>query len=285
MLKNKTKEQIKKQFKFIPTLFNHSVENDKIESCEEIIDYNKNLTAIIDIPNYTELPEFNNSKTVLICLFQIVTSGLSPFLLYLLEKNHNDLQFTKLQSISKTSEQETIDYMSNIISDGEISYAGFTETNENNILFLKYVSLTDTKSLPVNYYWATTHEIINLKSVINIPIALDVINFFINNQELLVLKNEDEVIYETPVIGYYITSREQNDIYREKRIDKYEKCYYFHINIPENSQKNIIRSALFLKKTGLINNNLSDYNSIVYNKKNCVSYYLIKDYAQHTILI
>lgn len=283
MLRNKTKEQIKKKFKLRPILFNHS--DDEIENDEVNKDYNNNFTAIINIPNYEELPEFNKSKPFLICLFHMVTSGLSPFLLYLLEKNNNDLQFTKLPSLGKTSEQEAIDYMSNIISDGEISYAGFTETNENNILFMKYVYLSDTKSLPDNYYWATTHEIVNLKSVINIPISSDVFNFFINNQDLLVLKNEDEVIYETPVVGYYITTCEQNDIYREKRIDKYEKCYYFHINIPEHSEKKIIRSALFLKKTGLINNNLSDYNSIVYNKKNCVSYYLIKDYAQHTILI
>lgn len=280
MLKNKTKEQIKKQFKFMPILFNHSI--DEIENCEEIIEYNNNLTAIIEIPNYTELPEFNNSKTFIICLFQIVTSGLSPFLLYLFKKNEDSLQFIKLQSLGKTSEQEAVDYMSNIISDGEISYAGFTETNENNILFLKYVALNDIKSLMGNYYWTTTHEIINLKSVINNPISSDVIDFFINHPELLVLKNEDEFIYETPVIGYYMITREQNDIYREKRIDKYEKCYYFHINMPINySNKLIVRSALFLKRTGLMDDNFSNLDSLVYNNNH---YYLIKDYAQHTVI-
>jgi len=285
MLKNKTKEQIKKQFKFMPTLFNHSSENDEIEHYEVNTDDPPNLTAIIDIPNYGELPVFNHSKTVLICLFQIVVSGGSPFLIYLLEKYNDQVQFIKLPPppLSNPIEQEAVDYMSSILSDGEISYAGFSETPEHTIVFLKYVSLADIKSLPENYYWVTIHEIVNLKSVVTIPISLDVIHFFINNGQLLVLTNEDDVLYETPVVGYYIATH--NDIYREKRLDNYEKCYYFHITMPAHSPKTMIRAVLFLKKTGLINDNFSDYDSIVYTKKNCISYYLIKAYAQHTILI
>jgi hypothetical protein len=170
----------------------------------------------------------------------------------------------------------------------DISYAGFTETSTNNILFLKYISLpsSDQFSLPSDYYWATTHEMINLKKVMNIPIALNVTDFFINNPLLLQLKNDEDVIYETPVIGYYTCDNETNDIYRENRIDKYGKCYYFYINIPEKqlvNYNNIIRAAIFLNRTGLINNTFHNLDSIVYNNKD-MHYYLIKSYAQHTVL-
>ena len=85
------------------------------------------------------------------------------------------------------------------------------------------------------------------------------------------------------MVGYYITTCEQNDIYREKKFDKYGKCYYFYINMPEHSEKKMIRSALFLKRTGLLNDNFSNLDSVVYNNKGS-HYYLIKDYAQHAVI-
>ena len=224
--------------------------------------------------------------------------GVIPFIVYLLHKTDESILDMPIFNININKhnlslKQEAVEYMNDILTpiqsqeNGEVSYAGFMETDVNNILFLKYVSLinTNTIQLPTNYYWATVHELINLKTVLNIPIEVKVTHFFIHNQTLLKLKNDNEVVYEIPVVGYYIVNDKLNssDIYREKRIDKYEKCYYFHINMPLNKQT--IRSALFLKETGLINDEFSNCNSIVYNKKNYTSYYLIKDYAQHTILI
>jgi len=297
MLKNKTREQIKSKFNLKPTLFNPVVreivykqKEDDLYN-EEKTNKNNNKSAFIDIPNYLEPPVFKNSKPFLICLFQIVMEGITPFVVYLLHKNDETVfkmpSFTRNEHNNISLKQEAVDYMNDIIipfeckENSEISYAGYMETDENNILFLKYVSLV--RKLPANYYWSTVHELINLKSICNIPIEINVTQFFISNRSLLKLKNEDEVIYEIPVIGYISNSIncKQEDVYREKKIDKYEKCYYFHINV-EN--KSVTRCALFLKQTGLINDDFSKCNSIVYNKKNCTSYYLIKDYAHHTIL-
>ena len=302
MLKNKTREQIKSKFNLKSTLFNTVVreivykqKEDDLYNEEKTVKYNKSV--FIDIPNYLELPIFKISKPFLICLFQIVMEGIEPFILYLLHKTDESILDMPVfnRNINKHNlslKQEAVEYMNDILmpvqsqENGEVSYAGFMETDVNNILFLKYVSLieTNTIKLPTNYYWATVHELVNLKTVFNIPIETKVTQFLINNRTLLKLKNENEVVYEIPVVGYYIVNDKLNsfDIYREKKIDKYEKCYYFHINV-EN--KSVIRCALFLKKTGLINDDFSKCNSIVYNKKNCTSYYLIKDYAQHTILI
>lgn len=305
MLKNRTKEQIQNKFKQIPRLdqlvmknnsdiydkYNEKKEDDKEINDEQIDNNNINNSAIIDVPNYLECPVFKSSKTLLICLFQIVTEGSSPFLLYLLhnKKTTNELQLITMHSFdggkyNENLTEEAVDYMYNILeqsdNNGEISYAGFTETATNNILFMKYISPTNNSdgfSLPSDYYWVTTHELVNLNSVMNIPIALNVIYFFINNPNLLQLTNEDDVIYETPVVGYYNTN---NDIFREKRIEKYEKCYYFDIKYTSDSK---MRAAIFLKRTGLINDTFHKFDSIVYNNKD-MHYYLIKSYAQHTVI-
>ena len=304
MLKNRTKEQIKNKFKQMPRLdqlimksnsdmyenndkeiYNQERDDDQIDN------KNKNNLAIIDVPNYLESPVFKNSKTLLICLFQIVTEGLSPFLLYLLhtKKAINELQLITMHSFdggkyNENLTEEAVDYMYNALEEidnnAEISYVGFTETTTNNILFLKYISPINKChdfSLPSDYYWATTHELVNSRSVMNIPIALNDIHFFINNPKLLQLTNEDDVIYETPVIGYYNTN---NDIFREKRIEKYEKCYYFDIKY---TTEGIMRAALFLKRTGLLNDDFNNFDSIVYNNKD-MHYYLIKSYAQHIVI-
>lgn len=295
MLKNNVREQIKSKFNLKKTsVLDKTIDEEYIRENTEDELYKKNNLAIIDVPNYLDIPSFNNSKTLLICLFQIVTEGLTPFLLYLLHSEKGThLQFITMISFdggkhNKKLTEESVVYMKRQLNTrADISYAGFTETSTNNILFLKYISLPscDNYSLSSDYYWATTHELVNLKTVMNIPIALTVTDFFIKNPILLQLKNEEDIIYETPVIGYYICDNETNDIYRENRIDKYGKCYYFDINMPEKqivNCNNIIRAAIFLNRTGLINNTFHNLDSIVYNKDK--HYYLIKSYAQHTAL-
>jgi hypothetical protein len=299
MLKNKTRDQLKNKFNLKPTLFNPVEREIMDKHTEDDIQVKDNKSVFIDIPNYLESPVFENSKPFLICFFQIVMEGITPFIIYLLHKTGESVLDMPILNRNKhdiSLKRESIEFMNDIMildrgtgtgigqENEEISYAGFIETDVNNILFLKYVSLNNstTIQLPSNYYWATVHELINLKSVCNITIKPSVTHFFMNNPTLLKLKNETDNVYETPVIGYYILNDKQTDIYREKKIDKYEKCYYFHINMPLNKQT--IRSVLFLKKTGLINDDFSRCNSIVYNKRNYTSYYLIKDYAQHTIL-
>jgi hypothetical protein len=219
--------------------------------------------------------------------------GSSPFLLYLLHcgKAGDDLQFTTLRSFdggkyNNNLTEEAVHYMKRQLNtNADISYTGFIETVTNNILFLKYISPSNSHKslLPFDYCWATTHELVNLKRVMNIPIAYSVTDFFINNHALLKLKDEEDITYETPVIGYYISK--DREIYRERKIERYEKCYYFDINMPKEITNNntIVRAALFLKRIGFLNDNFDKCDSIVYNNKD-MHYYLIKSYDRHTVL-
>lgn len=310
MLKNRTKEQVK-QLKLNSTLSSLipladnvnalSYDIKPVTEAETEYTTNYNNLAIIDIPNYLEPPHFKNSKTLLICMFQMVTDGLLPFIVYLLAKNKDELHLVQLPSFdggknNKFLQQDTINYMTHIISDGEISYAGFIETAPNNIIFLKYVPYTPYKSITSrfitdHYYWVTAHELVNLKHVIHIPISKNVVTFFMDQPSLLTLKNEKDIAYEIPVIGYYdvpamgAENYELMDIYREMRFEKYGKCYYFHMNFPIHLKNKslVMRTVLFLEKTGLLNNSFHDCNSLVYNK-NELHYYLIKNYSQHFTL-
>lgn len=122
---------------------------------------------------------------------------------------------------------------------------------------------------------------INLKKVITIPIAPALINFFINNRYLLFLKNEEEIIYETPIIAYY---KEGIDVYREIINTHLGKCYYFYSGIPNRN-----RVALFLQKHNRLarDNLLYDticYDTIFYKNENNETVYAVNNYNQYTLL-
>jgi hypothetical protein len=294
MLKNRTREQIRNKFNFNHPLFTASTkeparvtikeedENEDKDKKEEIVK-NNNL-AIIDVPNYLESPLFKNSKPLSVCLFQIVMEGLYPFLLYLLHQNgKEEVQFIKLPSFdggknNQSLKHEAIDYMENILSEGEISYVGFLETPANNMLFLKYVPAKDFRGVPPNYYWTTPHEIVNLNAVLTIPIASSVTTFFLTNPDLLSLKNENELIYESPMIGYYTSS----DLYRSFINPVAGKAYYLYNEFPTEEVERITRTVFFPGKMCLgINDSYANYDSILCYVNN-IQRFIIKNYNQQT---
>jgi hypothetical protein len=290
MLKNRTREQIRNKFNFNYNILNQHIKetletiNEEGEE-EETEKFVNNNLAIIDVPNYLEPPVFKNSKPLLICLFQIVTEGLYPFLLYLLHKNGTEeVQFIKRTSFdegknNKSLKRKAIDYMENILSEGEISYVGFLETNVNNMLFLKYVPAKDFRRVPENYYWTTPHEIVNSKAVMNMPIASTVTTFFLTNPGLLTLKNENELIYDSPMIGYYTSS----DLYLSFINPALGKAYYLYSALPtKNGAEEITRVVFFPGKMCLgMNESFANCDSILCSVNNMQDF-IIKKYNQQT---
>jgi hypothetical protein len=297
MLKNNVKNVLKSKFDFNPYATNNIIEQKKkthipIEGYYEGYDSDcENNTVNIDIPNYLISPSFKViRKPLLLCVFQIITNESYPLLLYLLFNKENELSFIRLKDgrNNKQIKHEAIDYVSKIIS-SEISYAGFCETSENNIIFLKCCNMT-INTVPDNYLWATPHELINLKTVINLPIDEGVTRFFIDNPSLLILKNEDDRHYISPVIGYYTaTNLDYNkddyshvDIFSEKINDTLGNYYSFYLTMPpsKNNSHIIMRAALFLVGPTL-NNTLNKTDSIIFNKYKDMIKYSIKNYNQH----
>ena len=247
----------------------------------------------MDIPNYLMPPHFKSSKPLMLCVFHIVPNKSSPFLLHLLQKNKkNKLEFIHLPSFdggrhNRNLKQEAVNYIRDLFpSAEELSYVGFIETDKHNILFIKFVNdSTELYQLySHDYSWATSHEVINLKKVADVPIAEIVTSFFTTHPSLLVLKNDDDVIYNTPVIGYYTVSDRNDDIYKKNingSFSSFSSSYYvFYFAMPPQQANAIImRAALFLTSPSL-NAIGDDVSSLIFNKTTPITY-AIKHYHQH----
>ena len=343
MLKNKVKQTIQKKLHLgmLNTLTrekrdNKYEQNVSVSVCEanvcvseanetnETNEANETniIDAFIEIPNYLLTPSFMQSKPILVCMFQIsIANGMFPFILYLLSKSDkNKLDFIHLSSLNADKrleeEEDIIDYLYDLLQQSsamiELSYAGFSETKENIIVFVKYVSLKGEDvvqtALFKNYFWATTHELINLKTVITIPIAQPVTDFFLTNPSLLHLKNAEDVIYTSPMIGYYKAKKNKPnddfiDVFKEKINDEINGFYYsFSCDMPikntdidsdsDNDNNTLVmRAALFLKQVSLnndsisnesiFNDTISNSNSLIFNTNKAKITYAIKNYNQH----
>ena len=308
MLKNKINKTLKNDpyYKILQQIIKADAEDDVL--ADDITAYvETEKKAYITVPNYLERPLFTQVKPILICMFQIRMDGLEPFLLYLLEKQNTLYHFTRLPSFDGGKEnphlkRDAINFMETKFSDmDDISYVGFYETPTNNIVILKYSCLDEQEQedpehqqeqhiiLPRggDYVWATPVELINIKKVFNTSISPQVVDFFLQQPTLLYLYNENEIRYETPVIGYYsflAESASTIDICREKIHPLLGKCYYFNMEMPPITDKNIImRSILFLGRTSLkisaVNEDKYDSFLFIANRL-----YLFNHYSQHFVL-
>ena len=298
MLKNTVKEYIKRNLLFNPYADIHfkANESDVVDRANESDEVEqKNEPAYMDIPNYLMPPRFKSSKPLMLCVFHIVPNKSSPFLLHLLHKKNkkNELEFIHLPSFggrhNRNLKQEAVNYIRDLFpSAEELSYVGFIETDKHNILFIKFVNdSTELYQLySHDYSWATSHEVINLKKVADVPIAEIVTSFFTTHASLLLLKNDDDVIYNTPVIGYYTVSDRNDDIYKKNingSFSSFSSSYYvFYFAMPPQQANAIImRAALFL--TSPVLNAIGDddvSSSLIFNKTTPITY-AIKHYHQH----
>ena len=86
------------------------------------------------------------------------------------------------------------------------NYKGFIPF-ENNVYIFIGISDVNIK-LPDDgeYYWAIIDELINMKSINNIPICNNITNVFQSNEEIKYIYNENNVPIEIPIVGYTCTN-------------------------------------------------------------------------------
>ena len=252
-----------------------SYETELANECEP-------LSIKVSVPN--ERLVLKKEKPLLICTYQVRTDGLYPFLMFLLKTSNDKVSFIQIDT-KKQIKYAAVAYMQAILPFTELSYAGFYETKENNIIIL---SAEETKKMQQDYIgtqdyiWATSFEIVNKKKVMNYLVDPLVIYFFLANPAFLILKDERNCIYESPMVGY--TSHKNNcnenemDIYRETRDPSLGKCYYLDIDIPKRSAS-IMRIAFFAGK--MVLKKEKNYDSFLCCVNQC---YLIQNYDQHVLL-
>ena len=230
----------------------------------------------ISVPN--ERLVLKKGKPVLICTYQVCNDGLYPFLMFLLNKKATFIQL----DLKKQIKNSALAYIQTILPSASLSYAGFYETEENNIIILsaEETSMIANDYICDNYIWATSFEIMNIKKVINERVDPSVMAFFLANPAFLILKDEKNRIYESPMVGYKshqgLCHATEMDIYRETRDPLFGKCYYIDRDIPTASTI-ILRIAFFAGK--MVLHKEKSYDSVL-----CGDHYIIQNYDQHVVL-
>jgi len=262
---------------------------DKLEEKTSDDEFDDESNEIIQAEYSVTIPEepsyFNQGKPCAICIYHVRTDGLYPFILYLFRQNKNEVSFILFPGVTtkKKIKYAATAYIKNIFPHTKITYAGFCETNDLNIIILKYEENNIDSSN--EYIWATSFEIINKRKILNYSFSKNVLDFFRQNSSFLLLQNSKNILYESPMIGYYkapdlmdMEEMEHMDIYRQTIIPALGKCYYLLMDIPANS--NVMRIVFFAGKMSIYNKKI-DSDSIL-----CRDYkrYIIQNYNQHVVL-
>ena len=274
MLKNKRKPTIVSRL--FDTINNMSFDEDTSDDENTYAD-----SSVFDKPNYiVSVPNENQpitqSKPLTICVYQVRTDGLYPYILFLLQKYTDELSFIPYSGTYKKMKYAAISQMKSLLPEPNLTYAGFSGSH----IILKYTE----DILSDEYTWATPFEIINKRKIGKYPVSNKVFDFFKENREFLTLKTPERCVYESPMIGYALSNEntiEEMDIYRETIIPALGKSYYLLVDMPENSTKNIMRIAFFAGKMLVYDGKKKlIYDSLLCHKK----YYIIQNYDQHIVL-
>jgi len=282
---------------------NNPINNNPINN--NPINNNNNNHLNILVPNQDIKLGINSNKPIEICLYQVVWHINTPFLLFLLNKqNDSTLSFVEyINSGSYNPERlknNIIKYISTFFPVVNITYSGYYETIDKNVIILRYEDNYNYNSNITteqnSYLWCTVYEIINVNKVYNYNLNNSIHDFFNNNVEFIRIMNVDGNYYETPIICYYKTRKSDNideiDIYRETIIPSLPKSYYLYSSgcIPKISDSNssIVRIAVFKGKLSFkdidLYNTDNSYDTLFYIYKNVNRYFIIRNYSQHIIL-
>jgi hypothetical protein len=244
-----------------------------------------------------DVTTFNN---VYISAYNVNSSSQNPFLNFLLTKKNarEDLQFPEVPIFKNFETTELINYskiflfgllklteLENFIN--LLIFNGFYIFENNLYLFFDItnceISVNDTYSNSANRF-ALIDEIVNHKKVCNFKIEENITNLFISNNNLCFLVDENDNLYETPIVSFIGTLKEQMNfkyVFGESAQNKNAilgPYFYFtnftnsfknqNLGLQENNTNNtnnknkvndcIIRFALFRGKVKYILNNLND---------------------------
>ena len=261
---------------------------------------------ILNVPNDNMELKINLGKPFEICIYQVYWHNAIPILLFLLnKKNETTLSFVEFINNGSNNtgrlKNNIIKYISTFFPIINITYRGYYETNEKNVIILNYEDQYNYNSIITtdknNYLWSSVYEVINLNKVYNYSLDINVTDFFKNNPEFLKITQTNGVNYETPIICYYKTKKTENidevDIYREAIIPSLPKLYYLYSSgcipkINESNSSSIVRIAVFIGKMAFkdieLYNTDNSYDTLFYIYKNVNRYFIIRNYNQHTIL-
>ncbi len=300
MLKNNIKKRniVSKIFDTINKISTSACETelDTESEAESEAEPDQESNIQVTIPNHKTALKFKKIKPIVICMYEVRYDGLIPYILFLFHiKKDDEVGFTSLPTFNGSIKNNKIkyaavSYMKCIFPESTISYKGFYESSDKNIIIVNSLQkniLIDTTN---EYIWATSFEVINNQKIMNYSFDKSVLTFFQMNPLFLQLKTSENVLYESPMIGYYVidsntlTTLEEVDIYREIIIPALGKCYYLRMEVPDSLvNKYVMRIVFFAGRMILYENkNKNDNcNSILCREH---KRYVINNYNQHVVL-
>jgi hypothetical protein len=252
---------------------------------EKPLYYNYGLKNIL-IKDHGEikLHEYINLK---LCVYKINKSGKYPFLQYLLTSDGNDqLKIPILPlhviSVNYNNNEGLIPYAKVFLSgllniefkniDETIEFDGFYGFEKHLYLFFDVtecnVDIIETKSY--NYLrFALIDEIINRKAICNIKISQEVTDFFLLNESIIYLLDENCESYQIPIVGYVDKPNENKlkftSIFGESAKDKLALFgpFFYFTNFDNALNKcgeneGVVRFALFTDYIKYIENYQND---------------------------
>ena len=227
MLSNRTRDAIEQKFK-VNKVFHSGGQNivdlsnpaedmmvsvSMLRENQEKMNYNRksgerykhNADTIIINAN----PSLSGVTDVKVCLFAIVEGQAIPFMEFCLYRDDDgSLRFPTVPVGENTIEDGRSKLM-NVYAewDASIEYRGFVVWGDEKVLAYEWKGNTsdtlDTGTIESRWWRVLSTEIVNHRKMLSFPVRDDVCNFFLENSELLLLRDDDDVLYESPSVGYY----------------------------------------------------------------------------------
>ena len=255
-------------------------EEEKYEPVKpNFYNYNCKNKVIDNIDSYLSSNTFNNVKII---AYEVNNEGVYPFLQILLVhdimcSNKLVLPYMPISSDKSIDIYESVkNFMKTLnLSDNMDMFIDNMELNGYYVYNNELTVLIDLTKSKVNINdfdniirLALVTEILDRNDICNVSIDYSVYNFFINNFDYCVLKNENDEIYESPSAGYvYKQNKKLNFTYvfgetKQESPAILGPYYYFtsfYNSLIELNNKNefnsgIVRFAIFAKKTKYVEN-------------------------------
>lgn len=151
------------------------------------------------------LQEISTKKIITagdICIYSIKNINNQPFLTYILQNKKDVLQWLSVNDY-KAQTIETLHITLQKELSGKLKFKGM---NIKQQLWFELIDSNVTiKQVNRNQQYITclVSEIVNVKYYLNIPIAKDITDFFLDFPEYIYLYNKQNLPYDIPEVGYY----------------------------------------------------------------------------------
>ena len=157
----------------------------------------------------TGTPQLKHDMSVFLCIYNIDTTSVLPFIKFLLYKNKDELflpyfKYSNKENILTQSDEKIKlifsewknmpNYKGYISYDDKIYLIYEKPYEKTNVLFKKRHD---------KWWWCLSSELVDSRKVMNFPIQKNTSRFFFHNNKLLYLYDKHNQPYENPIPGYH----------------------------------------------------------------------------------